>query len=154
MKENSIDTVMTQAYRRMHRYTCAEASLQALLDIWDLPKENCSWATAGYLGAILSGQTTCGVLIGSGIAIGFRCGFGKEEVPEQHEPERGTAITAVNSLYKDFIEEFGSTDCKTLNRLDFGNAEDFAQWTVSKGWRKTCDVFLDYAINKCMKMDL
>ena len=68
MKEQGhVDTVLTEAYRRMHRYTCAEASLQALLTLWDLPKEDYSWATAGYLGAILSGHTTCGVLIGSSI---------------------------------------------------------------------------------------
>jgi len=49
MKEQDVvDEVLTQAYKRMHRYTCAEASLQALLTLWDLPKEGYSWATAGY----------------------------------------------------------------------------------------------------------
>jgi len=152
MKEQDyIDTVLTEAYRRMHRYTCAEASLQALLTLWNLPKEDCSWATAGYLGAILSDHTTCGVLIGSSIAIGVRCGQGKIGIPEEHEAERAKAIKEVNNLYKDFMKEFGSTDCRTLNQLDFSNSEKFAQWTVSKGWKKTCDVFLDFAIKKCIK---
>jgi hypothetical protein len=153
-EQGDIDTVVTQAHRRMHRYTCAEASLQALLNLWDLPKDDCSWATAGYLGAILSGQTTCGVLIGSSIAIGIRCGQEKKGIPEEHEVERATAITEVNNLYKEFLKEFGSTDCRTLNQLDFSNSEKFAQWTVSKGWKRTCDVFLDYAINKCIRLSV
>ncbi|UCH32198.1 MAG: C-GCAxxG-C-C family protein, partial [Candidatus Bathyarchaeota archaeon] len=97
MKERHVlDEILTHAYKRMHRYTCAEASLQALLTLWDLPKEGYSWATAGYMGAILSGQTACGLLIGSSIAIGLRCGQGKKGIPEEHESERGKAIMAVN----------------------------------------------------------
>ena len=54
MKEQDVlDEILTRAYKRMHRYTCAEASLQALLNLWDLAKEGHSWATAGYQGAIL-----------------------------------------------------------------------------------------------------
>ncbi len=147
-EEKDVEEIVKQAYRRMHRYTCAEASLQALLDIWELPKENISWATAGYLGAILSGHTTCGVLIGSSIAIGIRHGRGKKGIPEESEAERTAAITEVNNLYKEFINEFGSTDCKTINHLDFTNSEAFAKWTVSKGWKKTCDAFLDFVIRK------
>ncbi|MDZ7700307.1 MAG: C-GCAxxG-C-C family protein [Deltaproteobacteria bacterium] len=147
-EENGIESAIRQAYRRMHRYTCAEASLQALLEIWKLPKEKYSWATAGYLGAILGGQTTCGVLIGSSIAIGIRHGIETNGIPEEHEAERSAAIAEINNLYKEFIKEFGSTDCKKLNQLDFTDSKAFAQWTVEKGWKKTCDVFLDFVIKK------
>jgi len=152
--EKDVEEIVKQAYRRMHRYTCAEASLQALLDIWELPKENISWATGGYLGAILSGHTTCGVLIGSSIAIGMRHGRGKNGIPEDSETERTAAIAEVNNLYKEFINEFGSTDCKTINQLDFTNSEAFVQWSVSKGWKKTCDVFLDFVIRKYINKSL
>jgi len=52
-EQDVLDEILTRAYKRMHRYTCAEASLQALLNLWDLAKEGHSWATAGYQGAIL-----------------------------------------------------------------------------------------------------
>ena len=154
MKEQDVfDEVLTQAYKRMHRYTCAEASLQALLTLWDFPKEGYSWATAGYQGAILSGQTTCGLLIGSSIAIGLRCGRGKKEIPEEHESERGKAILAVNELYNDFLKEFGSTECKTLNQgVDFSNEEEMLQWAIDKRYKQTCDVFLKFVFEKCIKM--
>ena len=154
MKEQHVlDEVLTQAYKRMHRYTCAEASLQALLTLWDLPKEGHSWATAGYGGAILSGQTTCGLLIGSGIAIGLRCGQGKKEIPEEHESERGKAILLVNDLYNDFLKEFGSTECRTLNEgTDFSNPDEAADWVINKKYKQTCDVFLKFVFEKCVKM--
>ena len=147
-EEKSPDETIRQAYRRMHRYTCAEASLQALLEKWKMPKKTYSWATAGYLGAILAGQTTCGILIGSSIAIGIRHGMGKNGVPEEHEAERSAAIAEVNNLYKEFINKFGSSDCKTLNQLDFSDSEAFGKWTDEKGWKKTCDLFLDFVTNK------
>jgi hypothetical protein len=153
MKEQDVsDEVLTEAYKRMHRYTCAEASLQALLTLWNLPREGYSWATAGYMGAILSGQTTCGLLIGSSIAINLRCGQGKKGIPEEHESRRAKAITAVNDLYNDFLKEFGSTECKALNHVDFRKPEELAQWAVTKGWKQTCDVFLKFVFEKCIKM--
>jgi len=152
-EQDALDEVLTQAYRRMHRYSCAEASLQALLTLWDLPKEGNSWATAGYMGAISSGQTTCGLLIGSSIAIGLRCGQGKKEIPEEHESERGKAILTVEELYSDFLKKFGSTECKTLNQgTNFSNQEEMIQWAVDKRYKQTCDVFLKFVFEKCVKM--
>jgi len=154
MKEQVVlDGILTQAYRRMHRYSCAEASLQALLTAWDLPKEGYSWATAGYMGAIQSGQATCGLLVGSSIAIGLRCGQGKKGIPEEHESERGKAILAVEELYSDFLKKFGSADCKTLNQgANFSNQEEMLQWAIDKRYKQTCDVFLKFVFEKCVKM--
>ena len=123
--------------------------MQGLQAMWDLPLKGYSWATAGYMGAISSGQTTCGLLIGSSIAIGLRCGQGKEGIPEEHEQERNKAIHAVRELYSDFLKEFGSTDCKTLSNCDFSNPEELNQYIQNKGWKNTCDIFLKFAVNKC-----
>jgi len=153
MKDQEVfNDILTRAYRRMHRYTCAEASLQALLELWKLPLEENSWATAGYLGAITSGSTTCGLLIGSTVAIGYRCGQGIEGIPEENEDERQKAIHAVSELYSVFLDKFDSTDCKTLNQVDFRRGEEITDWMIAKGWKKTCDRFLNFTINKCVMM--
>lgn len=150
-QQDKFEEILTQAYKRMHRYTCAEASLQALMALWNLPKQY-SWATAGYLGAISSGQTSCGLLIGSSVAIGFRIGQEVEGIPEANDRERSRAIQAVNALYSQFLEKFGSSDCKTLSEVDFLKSEEIAKWTMSRGWKKTCDVYLHFVINKCAQM--
>ncbi len=152
IKESVFNEVLTQAYRRMHRYTCAEASLQALLTLWNLPLEEYSWATGGYLGAILSGETTCGLLIGSSIALGFLSGQGTNEIPENCESERNDAIEAVGELYNGFLEEFGSTKCKELSQVDFSKGEEIGEYIATKGWKKTCDIFLEFVMRKCMSL--
>jgi hypothetical protein len=126
--------------------------LQGLQAIWNLPPQGYSWATAGYMGAILSGQTTCGLLIGSSIAIGLRCGQGKEGIPEEHEQERNKAIHAVRELYSNFLNKFGSTDCKTLCKCDWSNPEELNQYIQNKGWKNTCDIFLKFVVNKCTEL--
>ena len=120
--------------------------------MWDLPQKGYSWATAGYMGAISTGKATCGLFIGTSVAIGFRCGQGKEGVPEEHKDDRNRAIQAVGELYGDFLKEFGSTDCTTLCRCDFSDAKSLNQWVKEKGWKNTCDVYLKFVMNKCIEM--
>ena len=151
-EQNNFDDILTGAYKRMHRYTCGEASLQALLELWDLPINTNSWATAGYLGAIGSGSTTCGLLIGSSIGIGLRCGQETQGIPEQNENAREKAIQAVNELYNEFLTKFGSTECKTLNKVDFRKGEEITEWMIQKGWKQTCDIFLNFSMRKCLSM--
>jgi C_GCAxxG_C_C family probable redox protein len=152
MSSPDFEEILTKAYKRMHRYTCAEASLQALLELWDMTDTKLSWATAGYLGGILSGETTCGLLIGSSAAIGFKCGQGKDSIPEEHPEERGTAIEIVTELYEDFKKEFGSTACKTLSKVDFSDGDQLGAYIMEKKWKSTCDVFLGYTIKKLVSM--
>jgi len=126
--------------------------LQGLQAIWSLPTEGYSWAAAGYMGAIASGQTTCGLLIGSGVAIGLRCGQGKKGIPEKNETERNRAIGAVGHLYQEFLKEFGSSDCRTLIQCDFSDPNDRGRYIQDKVWKETCDVFLQFVMNKCADM--
>jgi C_GCAxxG_C_C family probable redox protein len=152
MNDEEFNQILTQAYKRMHRYTCAEASLQALLKLWDIQNPEMSWATAGYLGAIMSGETTCGLLIGSSIAAGLKFGLGKESIPEDYPEERGNVIEIVSELYNDFKEKFGSTTCKTLSTVDFSDGDQLGEYIVEKKWKSTCDIFLDYTIRKLYTM--
>ncbi len=120
--------------------------------MWDLPKNSYSWATAGYMGAISTGQTTCGLLIGCSAAIGLQCGNGRAGVPEEHASERDRAIGGVESLYRDFLERFGSTDCYTLCGCNYSDPEDLARHIRCEGWRDTCDIFLKFVMTKCVEM--
>ncbi len=104
------------------------------------------------MGAIAMGQTTCGLLIGSGAAIGLRCGEGKKGVPEEHAPDRDRAIAGVARLYRDFLKEFGSTDCRTLCGCDYTDPEDIERRMRDEDWKVTCDVFLEFVMTRCAEM--
>ncbi len=105
------------------------------------------------MGAISSGQATCGLLIGSSVAIGLRCGQGMDGVPEEHDCDRNKAIQAVGELYKDFLKEFDRTDCTTLSHCDFNDSKNLQQWVQNKGWKSTCDVYLKFVMKKCIQME-
>ena len=104
------------------------------------------------MGAIAMGQTTCGLLIGSGAAIGLRCGNGNKGVPEEHVPDRDRAIAGVARLYRDFLKEFGSTDCRTLCGCDYTDPEDIERRMRDEDWKITCDVFLEFVMTRCAEM--
>ncbi|MHA1683044.1 MAG: C-GCAxxG-C-C family (seleno)protein [Promethearchaeota archaeon] len=136
--------ILTRAFRRMHEYTCAEASLQGLLEYWGIPREQLSWATAGYMGAIQSGNTTCGLLIGSSIAIGLKIGMDSGTIPENSDKMRKKSISEVKRLYRAFLKEFGCTACKEMCGYDFSDAESTAAYLESKAWKETCDKGLKF----------
>lgn len=116
--------------------------------MWNLPSKWYSWATAGYGGAIGSGQTTCGLLIGSSIAIGFRYGQGKDGIPQEFKEERKKAEEAVGMLYEDFLKEYGSTHCQTLTGVDRSKPEDRERFRRDNIAQTKCFVFLNFVMNR------
>jgi len=123
--------------------------LQGLQEVFDLKPKELSWITCGYMGAIGSGQTTCGLLISAAAALGLACGKGKSGTPEENETERARAIALVNELYRDFIDKFHSTECKTLLDFDF-SIEEPSRFIKEKIYENKCDTFMDFIMNRCM----
>jgi hypothetical protein len=139
LDEEKFNEILKKAYTRMHKYTCAEASLQACLEFWHMEKLKPSWSTAGYTGAIQSGSTTCGLLIGTAVAIGLKNGKDAAGLPEEMEKERNKAIREVAKLYKAFKKEMGATQCKDVCGCDFSDADQVLRFIEAKGWKTTCD---------------
>jgi hypothetical protein len=144
MDDAKYNDILTRSFTRMHKYTCAEATLQGLLEMWEIPRIKESWATAGYQGAIQTGNTTCGLLIGSSVAIGLKVGHGQETVPEENDKARKKAVQELNKLYNAFWKEFGCTECKKMSGNDFSDPESTLQYIQAKGWKTTCDKGLKF----------
>ena len=100
------------------------------------------------MGAIETGQTTCGLLIGSSVAIGLKCRNGRRGIPEEHPEDRDRAIAGVERLYRSFLEEFGSTDCRVLSGCDYSNPADIEHRRQNEDWKTTCDVFLEFVMTR------
>ncbi len=127
--------------------------MQGLQEIWDLGQKDYSWATAGYLGAIESGKTTCGLLIGSSIAIGLRSGQGKNCYPLEDTEERNITVKAVKKLYRDFLEKFHTTECKTLTGCDFSKSEDSIRYIDEEIYKDKCFAFFNFVMNRFIEME-
>ena len=121
--------------------------------MWDFKNLDLTWAAAGYSGAIGSGNTTCGLLIGSSIAIGFRHGQGKECIPMKSPGLRDRATKEVNDLYRDFQNAFGDTVCRNLVSLDFSKPEEKKRYATQEVYKNTCFLFFEFVINRFIEMD-
>ncbi len=125
--------------------------MQGLQEVFGLNPEESSWIASGYLGAISSGQTTCGLLASATAALGLAFGKGKSGTPEENEADRQKIIGLVNKLYRDFIEKFRTTECKTLLQYDF-SAEGQKRFIEEKIYTK-CNGFMDFVLNWCMDLE-
>ena len=132
-------------------YTCAEVALRVLSQAkgWDLTTHQ--WATAGYAGAIASGKATCGLLVGATIFLGLLHGEGTGEPPTAQSEARSRAIAAVNDLYREFIAEFGDTDCRTLTGCDWSVAEDVKRYYKDEVYNVACFRQWEVALRGCFR---
>ncbi len=127
--------------------------MQGLQEIWNLSPKHYSWATSGYLGALNSGDATCGLLIGSSVAIGLRIGQQKTCMPLEDEKERNKAVIAVHQLYEDFIDQFKTTQCNKLTECDFSKSEDADKYLNEKIYKVKCFKFFNFVMNRFIEMD-
>lgn len=108
------------------------------------------WATVGYMGAINSGKTICGVLFGGSIYIGFLNGKDSSDVPKLKDERRLNAIKSVNELFNGFINHFGETNCTTLTGCDWSKKEDIERYFKDEVYKETCFPQFEYVVKKCI----
>ena len=108
------------------------------------------WATAGYSGAIMSGKTVCGELYGATAFLGAIHGVGGPHSPAVDDVRRSQAIDAVGSLFRGFIERFGSTECAALTGCDWTSAQGLARFQQEQVFERHCCKQLEYVLAVCL----
>ena len=108
------------------------------------------WATAGYMGAITSGKTICGVLFGASIYLGFLNGKDATDAPKLKDEGRLNAIKSVNDLFNGFTNQFGETDCTALTGCDWSKKEDLKRYFKEEIYKDTCFRQFEYVVEKCI----
>ena len=108
------------------------------------------WATAGYMGAINSGKTICGVLFGASIYLGFLNGIDSTDAPKLKDEGRLKAIQSVNELFNGFINRFAETDCTALTGCDWSKKDDKKRYFKDEIYKDTCFRQFEYVVEKCI----
>ena len=108
------------------------------------------WATAGYMGAITSGRTICGILFGASIYLGFLYGKNATAAPKIKDPARLQAIKSVNALFDGFITRFGETDCKALTGCDWSKQDDIKRYFKEEIYKNTCFRQFEFVVDQCL----
>ena len=139
--------ILDKAYDLAFKYeasygSCPQCVLRALQEVFDFKMDDViksSHALAG--GTALSGDGTCGALVGGIMAICFVHG---RELKDMGKGRSLKSYTLAKKLYDEFVEEFGSCLCKDVQRkifdrsFDLWNAEDFREFERLGGHRDKC----------------
>jgi hypothetical protein len=108
------------------------------------------WATVGFRGAVQSGKTTCGILFGAMIYLGYLNGINATGAPGHKDRRRTRAIASVEDLFNGFAKRFGHTDCQTLTGCDWSKKKDVKRYYKEEVYKDTCFHQFEYVVEKCI----
>ena len=108
------------------------------------------WAAVGFKGAVMSGKTTCGILFGAMIYLGYLHGINATGAPGHRDRRRKRAIASVEALFKGFSKQFGHTDCQTLTGCDWTRKRDLKRYYKEEIYKDTCFQQFKYVVEKCI----
>lgn len=97
--------------------SCAQGTLLALQEIFDLGNEQVLKAATAMPGIALRGET-CGAVIGAMMALGLA--FGRKQADDFKSVQRTTS--ASRKLCRQFEAEFGSCNCRDVQHKLFGRS--------------------------------
>jgi C_GCAxxG_C_C family probable redox protein len=123
---DSKDEILEKVYRLAFKYEaergncpqCVLAALHETLDVGDPKTIQAAQGLAG--GTALSTEGTCGALIGGILAIGSVVGRSYEDFSA--DKYKGRVYKYAKKLYDRFIEEYGSPNCKDVQKKIFGRS--------------------------------
>jgi hypothetical protein len=104
------------------------------------------WALHGYGGAIRSGQSDCGVLVGGMVALGLKAGQEGEALGLTPPQATEWAGSLVKEYYDRFIAAFGTIKCRALTGVHFSVDEDVQRYYRDRALQEACLRRADEAI--------
>ena len=163
MNKGKIDELLKKAFETAQNYEktctgCAQTTLAGVLDVLGIKSDDAFKCASGLADGVgLTGDGTCGALIGGAMAIGLI--FGRERKDFSDPFAAMKSYLLVKELYQDFLERYGTARCseiqrklmgRTFNLLDpkelesamnFGMMEHCSK-VVGNSARKTVEIIL------------
>ena len=96
------------------------------------------WAVHGYGGAIRSGQSDCGVLVGGMAALGLMAGEQARARGMTASQAAQWATALVKEYYELFIAEFKTINCRALTGIDFSVDEQVQRYYRERARQEAC----------------
>jgi hypothetical protein len=135
-----------------HGNDCGPSIMQVMCETSGLKKE-LFWAGFPLYGGIAGQQrATCGAVAAAAVYLGLRHRMpltDKEAVAR----ERKIISKEANGLAKDFIQQFGSTICLDLVKLDLSIPENWKKYEEENITATTCDLFVKFVLEKLYEVE-
>jgi C_GCAxxG_C_C family probable redox protein len=131
-----VDRIGETAYVYERAYHgCSQCVLGALQDCLQLGSRDSFKAASGLAGGISRMGSTCGALVGGVMGIGLA--FGREVLEDSTTSQGyGRAMELGGELCRRFEKEFGSTECRNIQRSFFGRSFDMRDPQEREEFRK------------------
>lgn len=120
--KDSRDAVLEKAFESARKYErkytgCAQTTIAGIFDALDIENDDVFRSASGLADGLgLTGDGSCGALVGGSMVIGYLFGREKKDFPDMMKPMR-SYITA-KRLHDRFVERYGSCRCYDIqNRL-------------------------------------
>ena len=127
-----------------NRYGCAESTLMALRECFGLPGPADSSLAIALNGGFAYSGGTCGALSGAGLAVGQL----SERRLGEHRLAKAVTRSVVQDVLDDFIDEFGSADCRDLTGLDLRAPGVHDAFIASGRWRDGCMRQIEFVVRR------
>ncbi|MGB9728175.1 MAG: C-GCAxxG-C-C family protein [Nitrososphaeria archaeon] len=142
-KSEILDKVYELAFKYEANYgSCPQCVLRAVGEVLNLKLDDIVKSSHGLAGGTgLSGNGTCGALVGGIMAVCSVYGRGLKEMGKGRYLK---SYSLAKELYDKFVEEYGSCICKDVQTKIFGRSfnlwdpEDFKKFEEMGGHRDKC----------------
>ncbi|TFF90812.1 MAG: C_GCAxxG_C_C family protein [Promethearchaeota archaeon] len=118
------DEILSKAYELGRKYErkctgCAQTSIAAIFEALNVWNEDVFRAASGLADGLgLTGDGSCGALVGASMVIGYLYGRGKEDFSDVYKPMKSYGL--VKKLHDEYIEQFGSCRCYDVQKKLIG----------------------------------
>ena len=123
-------------------YGCAEATLVALQEFYELPGAADSSAAMALNGGIAYGGGICGAVSGAAIAVGRLA----ERRLGDHQRAKRVARMLIAELMTEFTSEFGSRNCADLIDYEISIPSEHDAFIAGGAWRTTCMRQIEFSV--------
>jgi C_GCAxxG_C_C family probable redox protein len=122
--KSSIEELEQKAYSLGEKYEkectgCAQTALAAVFDTLGIENDDVFRSASGLADGLgLTGDGSCGALVGGALAIGYLFGRKRQDLPDMMKPMKSYLL--VKQLHDAFVEKYGCCRCADLQTSMMG----------------------------------
>ncbi len=136
-KKDRKDEILNKAFELGKKYEqectgCAQTAVAAIFESLGIWNEDVFRAASGLADGLgLTGDGSCGALVGSSMVIGYLFGRGRVDFKDMYKPMK--SYTLVKKLHDKYVKQYGSCRCfdvqeKTMGRtFNLWNADEMKE---------------------------
>jgi len=149
--KNKKDEILNKAFELGKKYEqectgCAQTAVAAIFESLGIWNEDVFRAASGLADGLgLTGDGSCGALVGSSMVIGYLFGRGREDFKDMYKPMK--SYTLVKKLHDKYVKQYGSCRCfdvqeKTMGRtFNLWNADEMKE-AFKAGMMENCSTLV------------